>query len=66
MADIASAIRRLETSDTALYRDIRLEALQRNPEAFASTFEKENAQPLSWFEAAVGRADIFGAFSTGG
>ena len=58
-------IRRLETSDAALYRDIRLEALKRNPEAFASTFERENAQPLSWFEAVVGRTDIFGAFLDG-
>jgi RimJ/RimL family protein N-acetyltransferase len=55
-------IRRLETSDAALYRDIRLEALKRNPEAFGSTFEIESAQPLSWFEAVVVRRDIFGAF----
>jgi RimJ/RimL family protein N-acetyltransferase len=58
-------IRRLQASDSAVYRDIRLEALKRNPEAFGSTFEMENAQPLSWFEAAVGRADIFGAFLDG-
>ena len=58
-------IRRLETSDAALYRDIRLEALEQNPEAFGSTFEKENVQPLSWFEAAIGRSDIFGAFLDG-
>src|SRR5436190_1552532 len=58
-------IRRLEASDAALYRDIRLEALQRNPEAFGSTFERENAQPLSWFEASLGRAAIFGAFLDG-
>jgi hypothetical protein len=58
-------IRRLETSDAALYRDIRLEALKQNPEAFGSTFERENAQPLSWFEAAIGRSDIFGAFLNG-
>jgi RimJ/RimL family protein N-acetyltransferase len=58
-------IRRLEPGDAALYREIRLEALQKNPEAFGSTFERENAQPLSWFEAALGRADIFGA-SLGG
>jgi GNAT superfamily N-acetyltransferase len=45
--------------------DIRLEALQRNPEAFGSTFEWENAQPLSWFEASLGRAAIFGAFLDG-
>jgi RimJ/RimL family protein N-acetyltransferase len=58
-------LRRLETSDAALYMDIRLEALQRNPEAFGSTFEWENAQPLSWFEASLGRAAIFGAFLDG-
>ena len=52
-------IRRLEPADAALYREIRLDALQKNPEAFGSTFEKESAQPLSWFEAAIGRADIF-------
>jgi len=56
-------IRRLETLDAAVYRDIRLEALQRNPEAFGSTFEFENAQPLSWFEASLGRAAIFGGFA---
>jgi hypothetical protein len=53
-------IRRLQPADAALYREIRLEALQKNPEAFGSTFEKENAQQLSWFEAAIRRADIFG------
>jgi hypothetical protein len=58
-------IRRLEPADAALYREIRLEALQKNPEAFGSTFERENAQPLSWFEAAIGRADIFGGFLEG-
>jgi len=58
-------IRRLGPSDAALYREIRLEALKRNPEAFGSTFESENAQPLSWFEAVVVRADIFGAFLDG-
>ena len=58
-------IRRLEPGDAALYREIRLEALQRNPEAFGSTFERENVQPLSWFEAAISRADIFGGFLDG-
>ena len=58
-------IRRLEPGDAALYREIRLEALQRNPEAFGSTFERENGQPLSWFEAAISRADIFGGFLDG-
>src|SRR5258708_22864979 len=38
-----------DPTDAVLYRGIRLEALQANPEAFGSTFEVENAQPLSWF-----------------
>ena len=42
-------IRRLEVADAALFRDIRLEALQKNPEAFGGTFEHESAQPLAWF-----------------
>jgi ribosomal protein S18 acetylase RimI-like enzyme len=58
-------IRRLEPSDAALYREIRLEGLQRNPEAFGSTLEKESALPLSWFEALLGRTAIFGAFVDG-
>jgi len=58
-------MRRLEPADAVLYREIRLEALQKNPEAFGSTFEKESAQPLSWFEAAIRRADIFGGFIDG-
>jgi GNAT superfamily N-acetyltransferase len=58
-------IRRLETADAALYREIRLEALRQNPEAFGSTFERENDKPPSWFEAAVSQRDIFGAFLQG-
>jgi RimJ/RimL family protein N-acetyltransferase len=58
-------IRRLEISDAALFRDIRLEALQKNSEAFGSTFERESAQPLSWFEERLDAADIFGAFLDG-
>src|SRR5258708_31282179 len=38
----ALQIRRLEAPDAVLYKDIRLEALQRSPEAFGSTFEWEN------------------------
>ena len=63
--DRSLQIRRLEPSDAALYREIRLEGLRISPEAFGSTFEKEDAQPLSWFEAVLGRTDIFGAFLDG-
>jgi len=61
----AVQIRRLERGDAALYREIRLDALQNDPAAFGSTFERESAQPLSWFEAAIGHADVFGAFLDG-
>jgi RimJ/RimL family protein N-acetyltransferase len=56
-------IRRLRPPDAALYRAVRLEGLRYNPEAFGSTFEAENARPLSWFSErlATGAAQ-FGAF----
>jgi ribosomal protein S18 acetylase RimI-like enzyme len=58
-------IRRLAQEDAAdaiQYRDIRLEALQANPEAFGSTFELENAQPLSWFSDWLGGSTVLGTF----
>lgn len=58
-------IRRLaqeNAADAALYRDIRLEALTANPEAFGSTFEIENAQTLSWFVDRLGASTVLGAF----
>jgi GNAT superfamily N-acetyltransferase len=58
-------IRRLAREDPAdpiLYRSIRLEALQANPEAFGSTFEAENAMPLSWFADGLGSSTVLGAF----
>jgi GNAT superfamily N-acetyltransferase len=59
-ADIS--IRRMAGTDAPLYRDIRLEALQRSPEAFGSTFESENSQPLTWFADRLGSAEVLGAF----
>ena len=59
-------IRRLaqeNAADAALYRDIRLEALRANPEAFGSTFETENTQALSWFFDRLGTTTVLGAFS---
>jgi RimJ/RimL family protein N-acetyltransferase len=53
-------------ADAALYRDIRLEALRANPEAFGSTFEIENALSLSWFFDRLGTSTVFGAFSNTG
>lgn len=59
-------IRRLVAEDTSLYQPIRLEALQNSPEAFASSFEEEAAEPIVWFGKALGsheRGDfVLGAF----
>src|SRR5215470_10308851 len=58
-------IRRLAQEDPAdpvLYRSIRLEALQANPEAFGRTFEFENERPLSWFVEQLRGATVLGAF----
>jgi len=55
-------IRQLMPADAALYREIRLAALRCDPEAFGSTFETENAQPLASFAARLGSSAVFGAF----
>ena len=57
-----SAIRLLTAADAALYRVIRLEALATNPEAFTSSFEREQEKPLAWFEERLAASDVFGAF----
>jgi RimJ/RimL family protein N-acetyltransferase len=49
-------------ADAALYRNIRLEALKANPEAFGSSHETEAAQPLSWFSARLADSTVLGAF----
>jgi RimJ/RimL family protein N-acetyltransferase len=55
-------VRRLLPADAALYRDIRLDALQQDPEAFGSTYETESVQPLTWFADRLDGAAVFGAF----
>lgn len=55
-------IRRLAPSEGAAYREIRLEALRLNPEAFGSTFEAESVRPLAHFSERVASCPVFGAF----
>lgn len=54
---------REDAADIALYRDIRLEALEDSPEAFGSSFAAENAHPNSWFSDRLGSSTVLGAFS---
>ncbi|CAN5527935.1 GNAT family N-acetyltransferase [soil metagenome] len=39
-------IRRLESSDAAAYRELRLRALREHAEAFTSSFEEESGKPV--------------------
>jgi ribosomal protein S18 acetylase RimI-like enzyme len=55
-------IRLLTPADAPRYRDIRLEGLKQNPEAFGSTLERESAMPPSWFEERLTKACVFGGF----
>lgn len=54
-------IKPLTCADAAAYRDIRLEGLRRNPEAFASTFEDEQDKSLDWFKERIAQSRIFAA-----
>jgi ribosomal protein S18 acetylase RimI-like enzyme len=55
-------IRLLTPADVALFRLIRLEALEVNPEAFGSTLERERDMPIAWFEQRLTASAMFGAF----
>ena len=55
-------IRLLTPSGAIAYRDIRLEGLQHDPDAFSSTFERESAMQLDWFAERIVKGNVFGAF----
>lgn len=52
------AIHLLGTSDAALYRELRLEALRLHPYAYGSTFEAEAAEPLAFFEQRLTSSEV--------
>jgi RimJ/RimL family protein N-acetyltransferase len=62
---VTAEIRLLTPDDAALYRDIRLEGLRRDPDAFSSTFEHESAMPLVWFAERIVDGNVLGAFIRG-
>lgn len=57
-----ATVRRLSEADAADFRAIRLEALQRHPEAFAATYADEAAQPLAFFSGRLKSGAVFGGF----
>ncbi len=60
-------IRRLTLADLLDYRVVRLEALQRHPEAFISAYEDEAAESLDSYKRMIGVAPsaTFGCFVDG-
>ena len=58
-------IRRLSAADAPAFRALRLAALLDTPEAFVTSYEEENDQPLAWFVERLAEHDghaVFGAF----
>jgi ribosomal protein S18 acetylase RimI-like enzyme len=55
-------IRRLTEDDAPLYREIRLDSLQKDPTAFGSTFEREITMPMEFFRERVAASTVLGAF----
>ena len=55
-------IRLLTPADAPRYRDIRLEGLKLDPDAFSSTFARESTMPIAWFEERIVKGNIFGGF----
>lgn len=57
-------IRRLTTADAAAYRSLRLHGLREHPEAFTSSWDEDEAQPLAVSEARLASPQqvLWGAF----
>jgi RimJ/RimL family protein N-acetyltransferase len=56
----------LDVSDVDEFRDVRLESLRLHPEAFASSYKVEAAEPLQRFRDRLARGGRFGGFVKGG
>jgi RimJ/RimL family protein N-acetyltransferase len=54
--------RQLTPADAASFRELRLEGLRLNPEAFGSTYEFEKDQPLERYTGWLTNSTVFGAY----
>jgi ribosomal protein S18 acetylase RimI-like enzyme len=52
----------LTACDAEIFRDIRLESLRCNPEAFGSSFAAESVNPASWFADRLSTSFVLGGF----
>jgi RimJ/RimL family protein N-acetyltransferase len=58
-------IRRLETEDAAIYREMRLEGLKDHPEAFGAAWDDEIEKPASWWTERLESNTVFGGWIEG-
>src|SRR5690349_14302014 len=62
MSPSSIQIRQLSPADAASFRELRLEGLRLNPEAFGSTYESEKDQPLEKYSGWLTNSAVFGAY----
>jgi len=55
-------IRQLTSADAESFRELRLEGLRLNPEAFGSTYETEKNQPVTRYTGWLTNSTVFGAY----
>jgi ribosomal protein S18 acetylase RimI-like enzyme len=55
-------IRQLTLADAHSFRELRLEGLRLNPEAFGSTYDFEKDQPLERYTGWLTNSTVFGAY----
>ncbi len=58
-------VRQLLAADAAAFRDMRLEMLQVNPEAFGSTYEAESDKSVEQFATMLTKSFVAGGFVDG-
>lgn len=58
-------VRRLTQDDAEIFREIRLEALERHPETFQATYESAAELPLDAFRQRLRQYALFGGFADG-
>jgi RimJ/RimL family protein N-acetyltransferase len=55
-------VRRLETHDVSVYRELRLEGLKSHPEAFSASWEDESAKTAPWWAERLETGTVFGGW----
>jgi ribosomal protein S18 acetylase RimI-like enzyme len=59
-------VKRLNASDAAAFRELRLEGLRQHPEFFGSSLQEESALPFEWFAEKLRSCVVVGALDHSG